>query len=73
MVEEGMGIALVPRVTAERELAAGTLVQVDLTDIAAIRRPISLIVRGNRKRSRTVQAFVDMMTETYAAQPAGRR
>jgi DNA-binding transcriptional LysR family regulator len=73
MVEEGMGIALVPRVTAERELAAGTLVEVELSDIPPIRRPISLIVRRNRKQSRTVQAFVDMMTEAYSAQPAGRR
>ncbi|MEO6198278.1 MAG: LysR family transcriptional regulator [Dehalococcoidia bacterium] len=73
MVEEGMGVALVPRVTAERELAAGTLVEVELTDIPPIRRPISLIVRRNRKRSRTVQAFVDMMTEAYSVQPAGRR
>jgi DNA-binding transcriptional LysR family regulator len=72
MVEEGMGIALVPRVTAERELAGGTLVEVDLTDIPPIKRPISLIVRRNRKRSRTVQAFVDMMTEAYRAQPVGR-
>lgn len=73
MVEEGMGVALVPRVTAERELAAGTLVEIELSDIPPIRRPISLIVRRNRKRSRTVQAFVDMMMEAYSAEPVGRR
>ena len=69
----GMGIALVPRVTAERELAAGTLVEVELTDIAPIHRPISLIVRKNRKRSRTVEAFVEMVAREYSAQPVASR
>ena len=69
MVEQGLGIALVPLVTIERELEAGTLVRVDLTDIEPIRRPISLLYRRNRKRSRTVQAFIDMMAEAYTKQP----
>jgi DNA-binding transcriptional LysR family regulator len=67
MVEEGLGIALVPLVTAERELAQGILVRIELTDLQPIRRPISLVYRKNRKRSRTVQAFVDMMTSVYSA------
>jgi DNA-binding transcriptional LysR family regulator len=67
MVEEGLGIALVPLVTAERELEQGILVRVELTDLQPIRRPISLVYRKNRKRSRTVQAFVDMMTSVYSA------
>lgn len=66
MVEEGLGIALVPLVTAERELAAGTLVKVDLVDAEPIKRPISLIYRRHRKRPRTVQAFIDAMAEIYA-------
>jgi DNA-binding transcriptional LysR family regulator len=32
-----------------------------------IRRPIALVYRRNRKRSRTVQAFIDMMASVYAA------
>jgi DNA-binding transcriptional LysR family regulator len=67
MVEEGLGIALVPLVTVERELQEGSLVRVDLSDVAPIRRPISLMLRKNRKRSRTVQAFVDMMAEAHKA------
>lgn len=66
MVEEGLGIALVPLVTVERELAAGTLVRVDLVDAGPIKRPISLIYRRRRKRPRTVQAFIDAMGEIYA-------
>jgi DNA-binding transcriptional LysR family regulator len=66
MVEEGLGVALVPLVTIERELKAGTLVKVDLIDAEPIRRPISLIYRRNRKRPRTVQAFIDTLAEMYA-------
>jgi DNA-binding transcriptional LysR family regulator len=66
MVEEGLGIALLPLVTIERELAAGTLVKVDLIDAEPIKRPISLIYRRHRKRPRTVQAFIDMLTNIYS-------
>ena len=69
MVEEGLGIALVPLVTIERELEAGTLVRVDLEDAEPIKRPISLIHRRHRKRPRTVQAFIDTMAKIY---PNGR-
>ena len=67
MVEEGLGIALVPLVTIGRELEAGTLVKIDLVDATPIKRPISLIYRRNRKRPRTVQAFIDALVELYAA------
>jgi len=67
MVEEGLGIALVPSVTAERELAQGKLVRVEIADVRPIQRPISLIYKKNRKRSRVVQAFVDMMSSVYSS------
>ena len=66
MVEEGLGIALVPLVTIERELANGTLVKVDIVDAPPLRRPISLIYKRHRKRPRTVQAFIDTLAEMYA-------
>jgi DNA-binding transcriptional LysR family regulator len=66
MVEEGLGVALIPLVTVERELAAGALVKVDLVDAEPIKRPISLIFRRHRKRPRTVQAFIDTLTEIYS-------
>jgi DNA-binding transcriptional LysR family regulator len=66
MVEEGLGIALVPLVTIERELAAGTLVKVDMVDAEPLSRPISLIYKRHRKRPRTVQAFIDTLSEMYA-------
>lgn len=66
MVEEGLGIALIPLVTIERELEAGTLVKVDLVDAEPIKRPISLIYRRHRKRPRTVQAFIDTILDIYS-------
>jgi len=69
MVEQGLGIALVPVATVKRELEQGVLVQIRLTDIQPIKRPISLVYRKNRKRSRTVQAFIDMMADAYVKTP----
>jgi DNA-binding transcriptional LysR family regulator len=69
MVEQGLGIALVPQVTVAREVEQGTLAVVRLSDVAPIKRPISLVYRKNRKRSRTVQAFIDMMADAYARTP----
>lgn len=71
MVEQGLGIALVPIATVVRELEQGVLVRVGLTDVKPIKRPISLVYRKNRKRSRTVQAFIDMMADAYAKTPVG--
>ena len=56
-----------PLVTVQRELDQGILVRVDLTDLQPIRRPIALVYRKNRKRSRTAQAFIDMMASFYSA------
>ena len=67
MVEEGLGVALVPEVTIRRELESGALVQVGLSDIEPIRRRIALQYRRNRKRSRAVQAFIDTLAEIYSA------
>ena len=66
MVEEGLGIALVPLVTIERELEAGALAKVNIADAEPLRRPISLIYKRHRKRPRTVQAFIDTLSEMYA-------
>lgn len=66
MVEEGLGIALVPLVTIERELDSGRLVRIEIVDVPPLKRPISLIYKRHRKRPRTVQAFMDTMTEMYA-------
>ncbi len=66
MVEEGLGIALLPQVTMERELESGILAKVDIVDVPPLRRPISLIYKRHRKRPRTVLAFMETMEELYA-------
>lgn len=66
MVEEGLGIALVPLMTIERELQAGRLVRIEMVDAMPLKRPVSLIYKRRRKRPRTVQAFIDTLAEMYA-------
>ncbi len=65
MVEEGLGTALVPLVTIERELETGQLIRIDIVDAPPLKRPISLIYKRHRKRPRTVQAFIDTLAEMY--------
>jgi DNA-binding transcriptional LysR family regulator len=66
MVEEGLGIALLPLVTIERELESGILAKVEIVDAPPLRRPISLIYKRHRRRPRTVLAFMETMEELYA-------
>ena len=66
MVEEGLGIALVPLVTIERELEAGMLAKIEIVDAPPLNRPISFMYKRHRKRPRTVQAFIDTLAEMYA-------
>jgi len=70
MVEEGLGIAMVPRVTIERELQVGALVQVDIVDAPPLSRTIALIFRRNRRRSRPVQAFIELLRDIYHLETA---
>ena len=65
MVEEGLGIALLPRVCLERELAQGDLVEVTISDAPALARQIALVYRRRRKRGRTVQAFLEVLESVY--------
>lgn len=72
MVEEGLGIAMLPRVSVERELELGVLAEVRLRDAEPPRRRIALIYRRNRPPSRTMVAFLNLLHETYGFEwPAG--
>jgi DNA-binding transcriptional LysR family regulator len=66
MVEEGLGIAMLPKVSTDRELTIGTLIPIVVTNAAMPRRQISLIYRKNRKHLRSVQAFFSLLGELYA-------
>jgi len=65
MVEEGLGIALLPKVSAEREVDMGRLVPIAITNATLPRRQISLIFRKNRKHPRAVQAFFTLLGDMY--------
>ena len=65
MVEEGLGIAMLPKVSTDRELTIGTLIPIVVTNAAMPRRQISLIYRKNRKHLRSVQAFFSLLGELY--------
>ncbi len=67
MVEEGLGIALLPTVSTGREFEQGTLVAIDIPNAAMPRREISLIFRKNRKHTRAVTAFFTLLADLYHA------
>ena len=72
MVEEGLGIALLPKVSTEREFEQGILSPIAVTNADMPRRQISLIFRKNRKHTRAVHAFFTLLSELYGASiPAG--
>jgi DNA-binding transcriptional LysR family regulator len=61
MVEEGLGIAYLPHVSVEREIQLGTLVEVAVSGAVPLKRPIALITRLNRRQSRPVKAFIELL------------
>lgn len=67
MVEEGLGIALLPKVSTEREFAQGSLCPIDISNAKMPRRQISLIFRKNRKQTRAVHAFFALLSQLFEA------
>jgi DNA-binding transcriptional LysR family regulator len=73
MVEEGLGIALLPRIAVERELTAGTLVEIEIAGMRNPTRQIALISRRSRPLGPVAQAFVEIVQEMFVTnrpQPA---
>jgi len=65
MVEEGLGIAVLPRVSVQRELKLGLLAEVEITGVPRIKRQIALIYRRNRRQARSVGAFMEVLQQMY--------
>jgi DNA-binding transcriptional LysR family regulator len=65
MVEEGLGIAVLPRVAVEREVDAGELRHIDVSGLVMPKRQIAMIYRRARPLSRAAQAFVTLVEERY--------
>ena len=69
MVEEGLGIALLPAISVEREAELGILSIITVKDTPVVRRLVSIIYRRNRKQTRVVQAFIEELTAMYEVTP----
>jgi len=65
MVEEGLGIAMLPKIALERELAAGILKVIEIADMPNPTRQIALISRKSRPLGPVAQAFVEIVSEIY--------
>lgn len=65
MVEEGLGIAMLPRLSVERELRLGTLVEVEVRGMKMPRRQVSVVYRRNRRQSRPTLAFFGLLGERF--------
>jgi DNA-binding transcriptional LysR family regulator len=67
MVEEGLGLSLVPRISVERELEQGILREIEIAGTPNPTRQIALINRRSRPLGPVAQAFVDIVQEIYVA------
>ena len=68
MVEEGLGVAMLPRVAIEREVQRGELRQIRVDGMESPQREIALIYRRRRPLSRAAQAFIHLLEERYGVQ-----
>jgi DNA-binding transcriptional LysR family regulator len=67
MVEQGLGIAILPKVAVEREVERGELREIAVDKMDLPRREIALIYRKGRPLSRAATAFVSVLEERYGA------
>jgi DNA-binding transcriptional LysR family regulator len=65
MVEQGLGIAILPKVAVEREVERGELREVAVQGLELPQREIALIYRKGRPLSRAAKAFVGLLEERY--------
>jgi DNA-binding transcriptional LysR family regulator len=70
MVEEGLGIALLPRIALERELQDGSLRAIDLEGLPNQTRQIALISRRSRPLGPVAQAFIAVVAEMFPSRLA---
>ena len=66
MVEEGLGVAMLPRIAVERELTHGTLREIELVGVHNPSRQIALIARRSRPLGPVANAFVEIVESMFA-------
>lgn len=67
MVERGGGVALVPRLSANAEIASGRLVALSVKDLK-LERKLNIIYRQNSELSHAAKAFIRVAKEIAAKQ-----
>lgn len=70
MVELNEGVAFLPRMCLERDLAQGTLVEVKVKELTHVERKIRLICSMKRPLSHAAQAFLDLIKDVTSAEGA---
>ncbi len=63
MVESGMGVAFVPRMCAQSEMATGRLVEVPVRELPVARK-IHLVYPARRHLSHAARAFLDLVKDS---------
>jgi DNA-binding transcriptional LysR family regulator len=62
LVELGVGVALVPRLSAQSEIAAGRLIALSVTEMK-LERKLNIIYRRNSELSHAAKAFLEVAKE----------
>lgn len=73
MVEQGMGISLLPRTAIEREVELGTMTVVRILDAAPILLPAAAIYRRTERMDYLVRAFLEVIHHLTPERRAGER
>ena len=68
MVEQNLGIALLPAVSVDREIKLGTLHKVHLDTPEPVHRDIAMMYRRNKPQSGPMESFLSLVAESYAVQ-----
>ena len=65
MVEQNLGIALLPAVSVEREIKLGTLHKVHVDSSEPVEREVGMMYRRNKPQSGPMAAFLELISEIY--------
>ena len=65
LVMRGLGLAFLPRVAVEHELAERAVVPIAIEDAEPLRRRIAVIYRQRRLQSRAIMALLDLLKTIY--------
>lgn len=68
MVEQNLGVALLPGVSVDREIKLGTLHKVHLDTPEPVLRDIAVMYRRNKPQSGPMKSFLELVSEIYAVQ-----